>query len=127
MKYLGLIFIVSLLSMPVQAEQALQLELVPKTCVTTEQQPTCALKLRLSLRGGNNQTLCVLLPQQARQCRPHLAKMTSEFMLEVQTVQNAPIHITNEQGQILQQTALQIVRYQSPSKRHKRGYVWSLL
>ncbi len=127
MKYLGLIFIVSLLSMPVQAEQALQLELVPKTCVTTEQQPTCVLKLRLSLRGGQNQALCVLLPEQARQCQRHLAKIASEFMLEVQTSSNLPITVTDEQGNVLQQTELQIVRYQSPSKRHKRGYVWSLL
>ncbi len=113
--------------MPLQAEQALQLELVPNTCITTEQQPTCVLKLRLSLRGGKNQDLCVLLPEKTKQCQRHLAKIASEFMLEVQTSSNLPIIVTDAEGNILQQTALQIVRYQSPSKRHKRGYVWSLL
>ena len=127
MKYWGIAFFSWTLSLPSQAAEPFHLELVPTTCVTTEQQPICNIKLRLSITGGTGQQICLKLPNQVPLCQQHLAKTTSEFLVDIETAVDLPIEFTNSAGDVLQRMQLQLVRYQSPSKRHKRGYVWSLL
>lgn len=127
MKYWLIAMLSWLTSAQLSAAEPLHLKLVPNTCITTEQKPQCAIKLRLTLTGGSTQAICIQLANQPKQCQQHLSKTTSEFMLNVDTTVDVPIVLTDDAGQVLQQTQLQLVRYQSPSKRHKRGYVWNLL
>jgi hypothetical protein len=127
MKYWQIGVLSWLTSVQLSAAEPFHLQLVPNTCITTEQQPQCSIKLRLTLTGGSTQAICIQLANQPKQCQQHLSKTTSEFWLQVDTLVDLPIVLTNDTGQVLQQTQLQLVRYQSPSKRHKRGYVWNLL
>lgn len=127
MKYWCIAFFSWTLSLPSQAAEPFHLELVPTTCVTTEQQPICTIKLRLSITGGTGQQICLNMPDKPPLCQQHLVKTTSEFLINVETAVDLPITLTNSAGEVLKRTQLQLVRYQSPSKRHKRGYVWSLL
>lgn len=120
--------VLALLPACAAATSPYQLELVPETCVTTEAQPECQIRLRLLVRQGTAGTICLVsAAQPARQCLLHQPAETSSFELAVQTSTSLPLQLTNAAGQPLQQITLQLVRYQSVRKRHQRAYLWNML
>lgn len=110
------------------ASVALQLKLLPQTCVLTEQQPKCNIRLQVHVSGGTvPQQLCLFHGTVRHSCLHHLPQQSSLFELSIHTDKNQLIYLKSQQGELLASGELTLVQYQAVHKRHKRGYLWNML
>lgn len=109
------------------APEQLQLTLEPHICVVTEQQPQCQIRVRVLITGGTAQPLCLYRHHQHVSCKSHQSGNTTVFELQVDEQQNLPLWLKTADGATLATATLQLVQFQGPHKRHKRGYLWNML
>ncbi|ALZ75300.1 hypothetical protein ATY27_11240 [Rheinheimera sp. F8] len=110
------------------ASATLQLQLLPQTCVITEQQPQCNIQLKVKVSGGAiPQQLCLFHGTVRHSCQRHSPQQSSWFEVSIHTDKNQHIYLKGQQGELLASAELMLVQYQSVHKRHKRGYLWNML
>ncbi len=110
------------------ASAALRLHLLPQTCVITEQQPLCKIRLQVQVHGGDvPQKLCLYHGSTRHSCQQHSPASSSTFEVNIQADQNQLLQVKNISGELLASGQLNLVQYQGVHKRHKRGYLWNML
>lgn len=110
------------------ASTALRLQLLPQTCVITEQQPQCKIRLQVQVHGGEaSQKLCLYHGSTRHSCQQHSPASSSTFEVNIQANQNQLLQLKNHDGELLASGELNLVQYQGVHKRHKRGYLWNML
>jgi|GEM_PF-4216949 len=110
------------------ASAALRLQLLPQTCVITEQQPWCKIRLQVQVHGGDMlQQLCLYHGSIRHSCLQHSPDRSSTFEVNIQADQNQLLQLKNHSGELLASGELNLVQYQGVHKRHKRGYLWNML
>lgn len=110
------------------ASAALRLQLLPQTCVITEQQPLCNIRLQVKVYGGEvPQQLCLYHGTIRHSCLQHAPGTSSTFEVKIQAEQNQVLQLKSNDGKLLASGELNLVQYQGVHKRHKRGYLWNML
>lgn len=111
----------------VTAAEPYRIQLLPQTCVISEKNPVCQIDLTVQIAGGEAAQVCVHIDTAASQCFWYEPPQSPELVIAVHSDQDLNVQLTRADGLMLQQTVLQLMRFQNQKKRHKRGYVWSIL
>ncbi len=109
------------------AAEPYRIQLLPQTCVISEKNPVCQIDLTVQVDGGEAAQVCLHIDSAASQCFWYEPTKTPSLVFAVQSEQDLTVRLTRTDGELLQQTMLQLMRFQDAKKRHKRGYVWSIL
>jgi hypothetical protein len=110
------------------ATPVLQLQLMPTTCVITEQQPLCKIQLQVLVAGGQtDQQVCLHSNNRQHDCHWHNPATGSSFSLNIDTDKSQVLLLKTSDGKLLASGELKLVQYQGVHKRHKRGYLWNML
>lgn len=109
------------------AAEPFRLELEPQTCVTTAQDLVCHIELTVQVHGGVAGQVCLQVSDLPTRCWWHQPMAPTPQRLEINSDVDLPILLKADDGRELQRSNLQLMRFQSSKKRHKRGYVWSIL
>lgn len=109
------------------AAEPFHLELQPQTCVTTAENPVCHIELTVQVHGGVAGQVCLQVSDLLLRCWWHQPKSPEPQTVDISSDVDLPIVLKADDGRELQRSNLQLMRFQTSKKRHKRGYVWSIL